>query len=264
MEKSIGLFKCKNCGNEFHGNYCNNCGQNLITQRFTFKVFFIDAIVNVFSLERGFFYTFQQLFKNPGKVLKEILDGRTKAYFNPIKFLLIIAGFSALIVLITNSFDNTVQLTNDLSNKIVENPEQTIGLQHKIQEFIRNYLNIVSLVMVPFYAFGFRLFFPRINLYYTEHLIINFYAFGVGTFLSLLVTITLAFVPNSTVIDMIAGWLIMVLTYTYFYKKFTEKNLFVTFSQTLVSIIFGFLLFLIIFMLIGIIVVFVLKKTGYF
>lgn len=110
-----------------------------------------------------------------------------------------------MIILFTNSFDNTVQFTNNLSIRIIENPELSNPLQSKIQEFIRNYLNIVSLIMVPFYALGFKLFFPRTKLYYTEHLIINFYAFGVGTVLSFLFTGILAFVPNSTAVDMIAG-----------------------------------------------------------
>ena len=39
------MIECKNCGNKFEGNYCNNCGQQYIKQRFTLK----KVIINGFT-----------------------------------------------------------------------------------------------------------------------------------------------------------------------------------------------------------------------
>lgn len=260
MGKTVNVVICKNCGNKFEGNYCNICGQKIINNRFTFGVFFKDAIENIFNLESGFFFTIQQLLLNPDKTIKEYLSGRTKVYFNPIKFLLVIAGISALFVIISKTYDNSIQLTTNLTNNLIEQSEELPPFAIKLMAFLKTYLNVIMIIIVPFYAFSFKLLFFRTKLYYTEHLIINCYAFGIGHLLSIIVSFIFLFIPNSTAIDMVSGFIILLAVYIYFYQRITERKLLGTILFSIFSMVIGFLLFVVIFNLLIFVTVFIVKK----
>ncbi|MFC2104972.1 DUF3667 domain-containing protein [Bacteroidota bacterium] len=262
MKKNLETVICKNCSNKFQGYYCNICGQKVIKSRFTFRIFIIDAIESAFNLENGFFFTIQQLLKNPGKVLIEYLNGRTKDYYNPIIFLILLVGLSALITVMSNSFDNSIQYTTDLTNNITELPKVQDPFVIKIQSFLKSYLNVFMILFVPFYTIGFRLLFSRSKLYYTEHLIINCYAFGTVTLIGIVAAGILIFIPNTTGIEAIIGWLILISIYPYFYHKVTEKSFIGSFFLSILSMIIGLVLFMTIFMIIAYAILIVMKKLG--
>ena len=69
----------------------------------------------IFNLEKGIFHTIKQLILNPGIVITEYLNGKTKAYYNPLKFLFLMAAISAFFAIISNTYDNSIELTHDIS-----------------------------------------------------------------------------------------------------------------------------------------------------
>ena len=264
METNSELNICKNCGNHFQGNFCNVCGQKVITSRFTLKMILHDAL-SIFNLERGFFYTIYELFKNPGKVIKEYLDGRTKVYFNPLKLLIILVGISVLIMIITNSYDDSMKYTSEITQNYVDNPDiYTSPMVTKMQMFFKNYLNIIMILFTPFYAIGFRIMFSKSSYYYSEHLIINSYAFGMGTLLEIIISGILFFTPHSMNFEFIIANLIMWFTFTYFYYKITNSNLIFTFIQSVFAILIGMVLFFMFFTTLMMSTIFIIKKMSFF
>jgi hypothetical protein len=248
---------CKNCGTIHPGSFCNNCGQKVITQRFKLNELVKEAIENTFNLDKGFFFTISQLVLNPKKVITDYLSGRTKVYSNPIKFLIVIAGLSALVLVITQAYDRNLELTNSL----FPNAEMST-IQLKVIGFFKSYINIVMILIVPFYTFGYKLFFLRKKLNYTEHLIINCYAFGLAAVITILSNILFSFFPSFSVFEMILGFIIHLIVFTYFYYKLTTRNLVVTTLLSVVSMTIGLLSFFVGIIVVMILVIGLLKSTS--
>jgi hypothetical protein len=59
---------CKNCADPLHGAYCSNCGQKLITKRYTVLDSIHMVFNQVFNLERGIMFTLKELLVSPQKV----------------------------------------------------------------------------------------------------------------------------------------------------------------------------------------------------
>jgi len=255
-EVNTSAITCKNCGNIFNGNYCSICGQKVINQRFKLKDALNDALASTFALDKGFFYTLSQLFIDPGKTIKEYLSGKTKVYFNPLKFLIIIAGLSAFISIITKSFDRNLSITTTFS------PEDFNNTQIKTIAFFKNYVNIIMLILVPFYTFAYKLFFLRKKLNYTEHLIINCYAFGTGTLLIIIPSIVFLFIHDLSVLETITGFVIQISVYSYFYYKLNNKNLYQTIFYSIVAMFIGLVLTLMVFATLSLLTILVLSNLG--
>lgn len=82
---------CKNCGNQFSGKYCNNCGEKVYHEK--------DKLVG-HLLEEGFhfithfegtlFTTIKAIFTRPGKLSLDYCNGLHKKYFKPLSFFLLL------------------------------------------------------------------------------------------------------------------------------------------------------------------------------
>lgn len=46
---------CKNCGNEFEGHFCNNCGQKATVKRLTYKSLADNLMHGFLHVDKGFF-----------------------------------------------------------------------------------------------------------------------------------------------------------------------------------------------------------------
>lgn len=98
LYSAVEKFTCKNCGEEFEGNYCNHCGQRRI-ERHRFQEI-KDSIGDALELKRGFLKTIIGLFKRPSVVVQDYLYGKTKPYQNPFSLLLAVAVITYLIIII--------------------------------------------------------------------------------------------------------------------------------------------------------------------
>jgi hypothetical protein len=261
LDNTPVLITCKNCGNTFHGNFCNICGQKVIKGRFTIPVIFKDIAITIFNLEKGFFYTIKQLVLNPGKVLQGYLNGATKRYYNPFKLLIIVTGFLALFALATNSYDTHLGSLNEaISERVPDvNEEMQSPTQLRIQSLLKNNVNIIMLLFIPFYSIGYRIFYSRKSINYTEHLIINSYAFSIGNIISFPLSIITLFLKDYLLLEQVAGFVILILIYTYFYTSLLKNNFIKSFFKSLLAQILGFIFMLIVIMIITIILIIVFK-----
>jgi hypothetical protein len=91
MQEQRNTHTCKNCGNEFTGKYCNNCGQKLFTRHDkSIPHFFEDAFHFITHFEGTFFNTLRAMFTRPGKLSYDFCEGRRKRYFRPLSFFMLL------------------------------------------------------------------------------------------------------------------------------------------------------------------------------
>jgi len=242
---------CKNCNSLNINNFCSDCGQPVFKTRFTIKYFF-KSLLSAFDLEKGFLYTAKMLFIQPGKVTNDYINGRTKPYFNPLKYLLVVGGIYAFLILWLGIFDAGLETVSGIyaHGPAQENSEKLLRLQEKWLHFYRQIINFIPLLMIPFISIATKRFYKSRGLLYGEHLIINSYIF-VQTFLILIFLTPLVIVfpamihyfPFITVI-IIIGYFSYALSGT-FRESFIRSVL-----GSFFSLFTGYLLFILLFMFI--------------
>ncbi len=87
---------CKNCGTEYTGNFCPQCGQNGKVERFNFHSV-ISNIMEVWGWgSRSMPRTLLHLFTRPGYMINDYLAGHRQPYFPPVKQLFILAAIFSI------------------------------------------------------------------------------------------------------------------------------------------------------------------------
>ena len=88
---------CLNCGHDYAGNFCPNCGQKSNMQRITWKSM-LTSFLDIWDFNtRSIPSTMWQLIYRPGYLMKDYLQGRRQSYFPPIKLLFVVALITAII-----------------------------------------------------------------------------------------------------------------------------------------------------------------------
>ena len=81
---------CNNCGTDFEGSFCFNCGQIYsANKRLAFSTIVRDFFDNTFNIHKGFFFTFWKLIIKPSDVATSYIQGKRKTYTNPTRYLVI-------------------------------------------------------------------------------------------------------------------------------------------------------------------------------
>ena len=88
MEKNNPEIECLNCGTKFHGNFCNNCGQQKMEEKTTVKLILSQFFQNVFFFDNRLYSTLVQLILRPGKTTLSYIEGKRIKYLQPIQFFL--------------------------------------------------------------------------------------------------------------------------------------------------------------------------------
>lgn len=81
---------CKNCGNQFEGNFCNLCGEKVYTEHDkTFAHFLEDGFHFITHFDSKLLRTWWLIMTRPGFVSREISQGRRKPYYKPLNLFII-------------------------------------------------------------------------------------------------------------------------------------------------------------------------------
>lgn len=157
--------KCKNCGREFTGNYCFNCGQNASVRRFDFKYFLRESFFSSLDIEKGFFHSILILFKRPGHAIRDYLEGKRLSLMVPIRFLLIFAAIATFISLRYKLFE--------ISRERLDIPIPDIN---EFLKYAEDYATLTgNIIPIPVFALFSWLFFRRYEFNYTENIILNIF-----------------------------------------------------------------------------------------
>ena len=160
---------CKNCNSVNINNFCSDCGQKIYDERFTINSFLM-SLLDALDVNKGFFYTIKMLFVKPGKVTNDYLNGITKPYFNPLKYLLIIGSIYAFLILGLKLFDAGIEATG---LQFQSSSEEETLFQNQWMGFYKKILNFIPIIMIPFISIATKWFYKSKGLFYGEHIIIN-------------------------------------------------------------------------------------------
>lgn len=106
---------CKNCGTELQGVYCHKCGQYARDLKQSFGNYVMEYLSNTYNLDGRIIQTIWLLFRKPGFLTKEFLQGKINSYVHPLKLNM----FLLFVVMAVFAFS----ITNRNSNAQIETTE---------------------------------------------------------------------------------------------------------------------------------------------
>jgi hypothetical protein len=169
---------CKNCDNEFVGNYCNACGQKVVN-RLTLKSIWALVVDDVFEVDKGLLYTIKSLTINPGKTSLDYINGRTKRYYSPLKYLIF---WTALFFILTSLFPlvRETQSTNDIIINSTKpfSPESLPDFVVSFSEMMFSHIDLFYLGLVPFLSLLSYVVYRKRNKNFAELSIMYLYILG--------------------------------------------------------------------------------------
>jgi hypothetical protein len=159
---------CLNCNALVNENYCSRCGQKAEVKRLSWHNL-VEEVFHFFThIEKGFLKTTTQLIIHPGRLCKDYLDGKRKAYHKPVSFLLI---WITLYLFIWYLSDHLTHFENSYTSTLVTWDFSTITLLQK-------YRSLIDILILPVTALLNWLIMGRPRLNYVEVLCISFYLFS--------------------------------------------------------------------------------------
>ncbi len=183
---------CQNCDKPLVGKFCDACGQKAETHRFTFKHLLHEIPHSVFHVEKGFFYTMRELFKQPGETIRNFIGGKRIRYFPPLTYFILLLGFSFFL-----------QSSFHIAEKAIAfaGPEIDKNIMTK---FIKNgsfqvWAKYIQYLFIPILSFVTFLIYRKSRSFnYTEHIIGHLYIYGQKSIISI-IALPLYFVLGSTI-----------------------------------------------------------------
>lgn len=251
---------CKNCNHKFKGNFCPSCGQKVITERFTVRSIIALALSQITNIEKGFLHTTKLLFTNPGQLIRDYISGKTVLIYNPFRFVLIWTTLNILLTVWSGVYNDLIEPVN---STIYGTGEEAMKRATEAQAAIQDYLSLISILSLPFYAYiSYRLF-KKENYNYAEHLIGNtFGSAGIMIISTALIPILLLF-PILTPYAFYFSLIITISYLTYLLKDWFELPIKKVFWKSILVYVLSFCLFMIgftILALIGIMIFFGAKS----
>ena len=187
--------KCLNCGTEFEGNFCPECGQSADTGRFTMKFIWENLLAAFTSKDGGIWFTLKNLFTRPGAMVVEILNGKRRSYFSPFPMLFFALTIYILLFSITGSHGDIQQMEKEYLEMEKEDKQTAdtaiMDLQMNEKEitvrkskifkivgkgfkFYNNHYTTIFMLTIPFFLFATRAWYGKNNrkrYYRAEYLV---------------------------------------------------------------------------------------------
>lgn len=180
---TVKTTKCLNCGTEFEGNFCPECGQSADTKRFTIRFIFENLLKAILSNDGGVWITLKSMFIRPGQMMIDIINGKRKSYFSPFPMLFLTLSLYVIIFSFTGSkkekfenmmIDDPLEITIDSVNvdsvTIDSNANTKLNVANKAKHYValslkfyQNNYAICFILTIPIYILAARLSFGRKN-----------------------------------------------------------------------------------------------------
>jgi len=223
---------CKNCGNEFEGNFCNNCGQPADTHSIDTHFVMHDLSHGLFHVHGGLFYSARELFTRPGHAIRDYIAGKRVKHYKPISMLVVLATFYGLLY-----YTFEIDLFSGKDDGYFD--------YKMVNEWIGHHFPIVILVQLPIFALGSYLVFRKEGYNYYEHIILNSFFSAQKTWFRMFVLLVLVAIGKKDDFTQVSNWmffpelLLMLWSYGQFFKDMPKpKVLLKTFLTLLLSTIF--------------------------
>jgi len=228
---------CKNCGCEFEGRYCNNCGQKNIEGRFTLR----ETVHNFFHtfthVDSGILFLCKELFVRPGIVAREYIEGKRQKYFNPYQYLIITVAISYFVAVNFSLFGpkGDFETIRHLSDT------ERWGIQ--FNDFIYKFYNIILFLSVPITALYSKLIFRKSGYNYSENLIFNAFIAGQRNIIYLLISPFIYVFMKKWYIVIAAYYLLWNVYFAFSYVQFFEGKKIITILKYVCVLLLMFISF---------------------
>lgn len=265
--------KCLNCGTEFEGNFCPECGQNADTGRFTMKLIVENLTSAILGRDGGVWFTLKNLVTRPSSMIVDILNGKRKRYFSPFPMLFFCLALYIVILSFTNEhafkesfYDSQIEF------KGLDDSEQSQTEVYKLfsqtLDFLNNHYTLSYIMTLPLWLLGARLCYGKNNrkrYYWAEYIITIVYASVIVVLFRCLIKLTY-FIDKDLSLQLgtILSPIITIVAFTACFKKMLGFSIAKTaWRSVLVTGIYYLLLGLIILMYIIISVIILAKRLQY-
>jgi hypothetical protein len=249
--------KCKNCNQQLQESdqFCNMCGAKVIEHRLTLKHLAKESGAIFFNIDTNKpIKTFLDLFRKPENVINGFIQGVRKKYINAFGYFTIALTFSGLFAFIHRKWYPT--LFESMVEGLYDTQIQTDFFMSFMGSFYE-YQSLILLAMVPLLAFMSKLVFLKNKRYnYTEHLVINTYAYSHITILTNILYISTIW--NETLFTYLSMFSLPLQMLYYFYclKKLYSISIGKMLLKTLLFIVILGAVYFVLIILAGIYMVF--------
>lgn len=186
-----------------------------------------NEMLKFFNLEKGLLFTFVSLLKTPKLTVNTYLRVDRKKYSNPLQYILFGAAIYIVLLKVSPSFNAFLSKAQEMNTKNYGRLEERFNISiiepfTQAQDIYLSYQNLLYLIIIPVVGIlTYQLHKPMYN--FAENMVINAYAFGTVTWISILASLVTIF----TVIPyafFILSALITFFTLTYLYKKIYDTS----------------------------------------
>ncbi len=212
---------CKNCGNDFEGKFCNNCGQKADLQRFSLKHALHEFIHTFTHVDSGIFFLIRELFLWPGIVAKEYIDGQRKKYFNPVQYLILAVAAATFLSVKFNLMGPDL---SPISPEVYGELSEKAKVFLQFREYIYKYFNLILFLAVPVMALFSWLFYRKSGYNYAENLILNVFLAAQRTLMFILLAPFLYFLKSLWFIFIVIYYLWWIVYFGWAYVQFFNQK----------------------------------------
>ena len=250
--------KCLNCGNEFEGKFCPECGQRADTGRFTMRFIFENLAAAIISRDGSIWFTLKSLFIRPGSMIVDILNGKRKRYFSPFPMLFMALTLYILITSVTTGFmvqEAFKDVDVALSEQTEEITPQTTEVYNAIKQtvsFFINHYTLCFLLTLPLLVVAARACYGRANrkrYYWAEYIITIVYAMVIVVLFRCLTKFTYLFDHElALTLGFVLAPLVIVVAFTACFRKMLGYSIVKTAWRSILAVLlYSLILFLIVF-----------------
>lgn len=161
---------CKNCNQEFVGDFCNYCGQAADTQKLSMHYIWHDLQHGLFHFDNGIFYTIRQLLTRPGHTIREFINGKRVRHFRPLSLVVVLATFYGLLYhyFIGRRFDIRLEVSH----------EDLMGILENVTRWMIDHLAYTSFILIIGATISTYIVFKKERYNWAEHFVLNTFTVG--------------------------------------------------------------------------------------
>jgi hypothetical protein len=236
---------CKNCANQFEGNFCNQCGQKDFEPPFDVKDFFYSDVKNeAIGFDNGFVYTVKKLLFKPGVTIYQFINGKRVNFIQPFSFVLIALAFTELI----NKYSNASEFYPAIEKE---------NFITKTLNYLVNDPKWLMVLIIPLISKISHLIFKKYNIKFGDHFLFNIYALSMLNIIQGLCMVPMIFTEKPSIFKMstmaygiLALLYYFIIVYQYFAHVNSEKSS--TLIRALATTVISFLLIVIVFTILAV------------
>ena len=259
---------CLNCGTEFEGKFCPECGQKADTGRFTMRFIFENLVAAFTSKDGGLWFTLKNLFSRPGAMIVDNLNGKRRRYFSPFPLLFFALTVYILLYSVTGSRNDMKQLEKEymevekeggadpmaeITITDADGNEKPISVRkQKIDKiigqgikFYNNYYTTIFMLTLPFFLFATRACYDKNNrkrYFRAEYLVAITYSMVMVVLYRCLVSLVYLFSPD--VSETMGEWvfLVIVAAFTACFHKMLGFSIAKTAWRSLLAVVLYYII----------------------